>query len=602
MHEYFIEKVIQLYEMVCVRHGLMVVGLPFSGKTSAIKLLANALTECAEKGYMSENDVTCFTLNPKSVTMKQLYGSFDEISKDWMDGVLARGFKNFAKNDTPQRKWLIFDGPVDAIWIENMNTVLDDNKKLCLTSGEIIAMSQNMNLIFEPMDLAVASPATVSRCGMVYVEPHKLGWQPIYESWRVINVPKTFTDNEDLEVSLMVEWLLDPTLKQVVSKMKLIAPMMPQNLVVSLLRLYSNALAYLNDPEEFEAVEEKDRIKIIDCFFIFCMTWSIGAAVITDHRRAFNIWMRRILGGDVAEITNKGKKIVPSIPESGSFYDYVFLPKTREWRHWTEAGFIDINAEIPSKLQANEIIVPTVDTVRYTHLLEKMIRGNIPMLFCGNTGTGKTIYVKDVIGNKLDSETFVCAEIGFSAQTTANQAQAVIDGKVDVRRKKGVFGPQPGKICVIFVDDLNMPEQEFYGAQPPIEILRQLLDQGGWYELKEMTFKKLIDTRFVSCMGPPGGGRTFITPRFQRHLSMIGLADFEDDTLLRIFSSILHWFFANNRFNENITKVENKIVQASRDIYKTAMEKLLPTPAKSHYTFNLRDFAKVILGICMSDS
>merc|ERR1719487_3246133 len=152
--------------------------------TNVKNVLAETLKELADGGdaFMP---VTQYVMNPKSITQGQLYGESDLNTQEWTDGVLAIAVRDAAKAfGDGKRQWVVLDGPVDAIWIENMNTVLDDNKKLCLNSGEIIKLSLVTTMLFEVRDLDYASPATVSRVGIVFLEPENdLGWQPIVTSW-----------------------------------------------------------------------------------------------------------------------------------------------------------------------------------------------------------------------------------------------------------------------------------------------------------------------------------------------------------------------------------------------------------------------------------
>lgn len=142
----FLDKVIQLYDTIQVRHGLMVVGPTGGAKTCNFRVLSAAMTSLEKKGQARVN---LHILNPKSITMGQLYGAFNEQTHEWADGILAYMVRECVKDESSEKHWIIFDGPVDSLWIESMNTVLDDNKKLCLNSGQILTLTPQMTMMFE---------------------------------------------------------------------------------------------------------------------------------------------------------------------------------------------------------------------------------------------------------------------------------------------------------------------------------------------------------------------------------------------------------------------------------------------------------------------
>uniref|UniRef100_A0A8D1JU08 AAA+ ATPase domain-containing protein n=1 Tax=Sus scrofa TaxID=9823 RepID=A0A8D1JU08_PIG len=578
-----VDKVVQMFETMLTRHTTMVVGPTGGGKSVVINALCQAQTKL---GLVTK----LYVLNPKAMSVIELYGILDPTTRDWTDGVLSNIFREINKpTDKKERKYILFDGDVDALWVENMNSVMDDNKLLTLANGERIRLQAHCALLFEVGDLQYASPATVSRCGMVFVDPKNLKYQPYWKKW--VNQIQNKVEQGDLQrlFEKYVPYLIDMIVEGIVDgrqgeKLKTIVPQTDLNMVTQLTKMLDALLeGEIEDPD------------LLESYFLEALYCSLGASLLEDGRAKFDECIKRIASLPTADTDGVWASPGELPGHLSTLYDFHFDPTQKKWIPW--------NKLVPEYVHSHErkftdILVHTVDTTRTTWTLEQMVKIRQPVLLVGESGTSKTATTQNFLKN-LNEETNIVLMVNFSSRTTSMDIQRNLEANVE-KRTKDTYGPPMGKRLLVFMDDMNMPKVDEYGTQQPIALLKLLLEKGCLYDRgKELNCKSIRDLGFMAAMGKAGGGRNEVDPRFISLFGVFNILFPSEESLHLIYSSILKGH--TSVFHESIAAVSDKLTSCTLALYKNIVQDLPPTPSKFHYIFNLRDLSRVFNGLILTN-
>eukprot|EP00937_MAST-01D_sp_MAST-1D-sp2_P001010 g1010.t1 len=666
LHDGWVVKAMQLYETTLVRHGIMLVGPTGGGKSSVMRTLRTALADKCITGKAHRAAI----INPKGITSHQMYGEMDPVSGEWTNGVFASMWEKFNKRDNKFNTWLICDGPVDAIWIEDLNTVLDDNKILTLANGDRFPMTDNVKLLFEVETLVNASPATVSRAGIIYVSDTDLDWAPVAQAW-VASVGKGARQGGASERVAAVREQLGELLARYVGKCtpstpgkgfdfltRHTEPVMRSSRVGTISRLTAllgqllgSMAAVTGGGDESGGAATSMGASVVDSngaggddgkrvaspvpvpavdavvverLFTYAFAWSFGSLLETADRKRLDGYMR-----GCADAGPHGAGVVMPPASEGEGDEGVFGYYVSErigsglgqWAAWRPALW-----ECPTTavLDFSNVLVPTVDSTRALTLLKRLqLQGRrMPMLLLGGPGTAKSSTARMHLA-ALDGGQILSKTLNFSSATGPNAFQLSVEETLDKRPGKS-FGPPNLKQLCLFIDDVSMPRVNAWGDQETLEAVRLLVEHSYFPFLdkdKRGDLKLVEDLLYVAAMSHPTGGRNDVPMRFKRHFFMINIATPSIATINAIYGQMLGGRFgcvadgaANNvqlspaemvaggsvAFDPETLGVVDGFTRATIALWGALKVKMLPTPAKFHYVFNLRDLARVFQGVLLT--
>ncbi|XP_062846700.1 dynein axonemal heavy chain 8-like, partial [Trichomycterus rosablanca] len=469
--------------------------------------------------------------------------------------------------------WIVLDGPVDAIWIENLNSVLDDNKTLTLANGDRIPMSPSCKLVFEVHNMDNASPATVSRVGMVFMSSSALSWRPILQGW---------TNKRSAQEADSLMSLYDKIFEDAYIFMKQNLKPKMQLLECNYVMQSVNLLEGLIPPKDAGGTLSSEHLERL---FVFCMMWSLGALLELDDRDKMELFVR----------SHESKLDLPPTEPGQTMFEYM-VNQNGDWDHWSKY-VVEYVYPTDSAPDYTSILVPNVDNTRTSFLIEAIAKQRKAVLLTGEQGTAKTVMIK-AYTKKYNPEMDLFKSMNFSSATEPIMFQRAVESYIE-KRLGSTYGPPGRRRLTVFIDDINMPVVNEWGDQITNEIVRQTMEMSGMYSLdKPGDFTTITDVQMMAAMIHPGGGRNDIPQRLKRQFTVFNCTLPANSSIDMIFGIIGCGYFHQCRgFTPEISDTVQRLVPASRILWQWTKGKMLPTPSKFHYFFNLRDLSRIWQGM-----